>query len=339
VANAYWGGDAAEFRWGNASLPTAGVEAFGAEIPFEDVALVEFVDAELESEDSTLTSVASVDPELAFDLLWSVTAMDTDENGMEQLAALAHRASSILPEVTPADVRAADDWQLLERFVAIVLAEGGHRAEYEAFGVDEVIDQLSDGLIRIRGAAGRLGGRGAVKLLRSKLHENAALFFGDVMTYLNERGASRDDAGPIASKVMAAIDESLTSPSKTPLVIVAHSMGGNIAYDILSQFRPDLRCDVLVTVGSQVGLFEELCLLAKGKAQGCPDLDKVAALSNVGRWINVFDYNDVLGFAASRIFDGVDDYAYSTGKGVLKAHGSYFVMPSFYRRLATRLGE
>jgi hypothetical protein len=339
VTNAYWGDDAAEFRWGNASLPTEGVEAFGAEIPFEDVALAEFVDAELESEDTALTSVASVDPESAFDLLWSVTAIGADEHRIEQLAALAHRASNILPEVTPADVQAADDWQLLERFVGIVLAEGGHRADYEAFGADEVIDQLSEGLIRIRGAASRLGGRGAVKLLRSKLHENAALFFGDVMTYLNERGANRDDAGPIASKVMTTIDESLASPSKTPLVIVAHSMGGNIAYDILSQFRPDLRCDVLVTVGSQVGLFEELCLLAKGKAQGCPDLDKVAALSNVSRWINVFDYNDVLGFAASRIFDGVDDYAYSTGKGVLKAHGSYFVMPSFYRRLVTRLGE
>lgn len=338
VTNVYWGDNAAEFRRGNASLPIEGIEAFGAETPFEDVALVEFVDAELQSEDHALTSVATADPESAFDLLWSVTAVGADETRMEQLAALAHHASSILPELTPADVRAADDERLLERFVEILLLEGESGAGYEIFGIDEVIDQLSGGLIRIRGAANRLGGRAAVKLLRSKLHENAALFFGDVLTYLNERGTSYDDAGPIATKVMTAIDESLDQQPRTPLVIVAHSMGGNIAYDILSHFRPDLRCDALITVGSQVGLFEELCLLMKDRAQGCSGVDRVAALPNIGRWINVFDYNDVLGFAASRIFDSVDDYSYSTGKGVVKAHGSYFVMPSFYRRLAARLG-
>jgi hypothetical protein len=338
VTNAYWGDDAAEFRWENACLPTEGIEAFGAETPFEDVALAEFVDAELQDENRALTSVAAVDPESAFDLLWSVTAIGADETKLKQLAALAHGASSILPEVAPADLPTADDRQLLEWFMEIVPLEDGNGAGCEAFGVNEVFDQLSEGLKRIRGAAGRLSGRGAVKLLRSKLHENAALFFGDMMTYLNERGASRDDAGPIATNVMTKIDEALAAPSRTPLVIVAHSMGGNIVYDILSQFRPDLSCDALVTVGSQVGLFEELCLLVKGKTDGCPDLAKVAALPNVSRWINVFDYNDVLGFAASRIFNGVDDYAYSTGKGVVKAHSSYFVMPSFYRRLAARLG-
>jgi hypothetical protein len=338
VTNAFWGDDAAEFRWGNVSVPAEGIEGFGAETPFEDVALAEFVDGELENEDRALISVASANPESAFDLLWSVAAIDAHETRMEQLVAFAHRASGILPDLTPADVLTTDDERLLKRFVEIVLPEGGNRAGNEAFGADEVIDQLSEGLIRIRSAAGRLSGRGAVKLLRSKLHENAALFFGDVMTYLNERGLSRDNAGPIATKVIATIDECLASAPQTPLVIVAHSMGGNIAYDILSQFRPDIRCDALVTVGSQVGLFEELCLLARGKTEGCPDLDKVAALPNVSRWINVFDYNDVLGFAASKIFDGVDDYAYSTGKGVAKAHSSYFVLPSFYRRLAARLG-
>jgi hypothetical protein len=77
--------------------------------------------------------------------------------------------------------------------------------------------------------------------------------------------------------------------------------------------------------------------LARGKHEHCPDLQRVGRLPNVAHWVNVFDYNDVLGFAASKIFDGVEDFAYSTGKGVAKAHGSYFVMPSFYRRLADHI--
>jgi hypothetical protein len=53
----------------------------------------------------------------------------------------------------------------------------------------------------------------------------------------------------------------------------------------------------------------------------------------------VLDTNDVLGFAAEPIFEGVRDFRYSTGKGLVGAHGSYFIRPSFYHRLAVRLKE
>jgi hypothetical protein len=115
-------------------------------------------------------------------------------------------------------------------------------------------------------------------------------------------------------------------------------MGGGIVYDVLSYYRPDIRVQTLVTVGSQVGLFEELCLLQAGKQAGCPDgPTRVAKLDNVEEWINVFDRNDLLGFATERIFEGVKDFGYSTGRGLFAAHSSYFTMPSFYRRLAERV--
>ena len=74
----------------------------------------------------------------------------------------------------------------------------------------------------------------------------------------------------------------------------------------------------LVTVGSQVGLFEELCLLQKSKEAGCPDGPvQVGKLGNVSEWINVFDRNDLLGFAATRIFEDVSDFGYSTERACL----------------------
>lgn len=61
-------------------------------------------------------------------------------------------------------------------------------------------------------------------------------------------------------------------------------------------------------------------------------------LPNLARWINVYDPNDVLAFVVGEIFAGAEDYRYSTGRGLLHSHSSYFVRPSFHRTLAHRLG-
>ena len=171
--------------------------------------------------------------------------------------------------------------------------------------------------------------------LRADIHRQAALFLGDVFFYLDRRG-DRGHPGSIVDQVVQTLESAVEAGP--PLVVVAHSMGGEIVYDVLSYYRPDIRVQMLVTVGSQVGLFEELCLLQAGKQAGCPDGPaRVAKLDNVEEWINVFDRNDLLGFATERIFEGAKDFDYSTGKGLFAAHSSYFTMPSFYRRLAERV--
>jgi hypothetical protein len=114
-------------------------------------------------------------------------------------------------------------------------------------------------------------------------------------------------------------------------------MGGNVVFDLLSNLRTELSCDVLVTVGSQVGLFAELGLLpavADPQTAG----DRQPRPANIGRWINVFDACDVLSFATAGIFDGTEDFVYSTGSGAVRSHSAYFLRPSFFRRLARHLG-
>ena len=187
----------------------------------------------------------------------------------------------------------------------------------------------------MRGAAGRLGGGAAAKLLRADIHRQAALFLGDVFFYLDRRG-DRDHPGRIVNQVVQTLESAIDAGA--PLVVVAHSMGGGIVYDVLSYYRPDIHVEMLVTVGSQVGLFEELCLLQAGKQAGCPDgPTRVPKLDNVEEWINVLDRNDLFSFATERIFEGAKDFDYSTGRGLFAAHSSYFTMPSFYRRLAERV--
>ncbi len=113
-------------------------------------------------------------------------------------------------------------------------------------------------------------------------------------------------------------------------------MGGNIVYDLLTSTSRPWHVDALVTVGSQVAVVEELKLFASSdKNVPNPTTPKVARPGNVSRWINVFDTMDVLGFAASRVFANVEDYAFTTGHAW--AHGGYFVEPVFHARLAKRL--
>jgi hypothetical protein len=339
---AYWGGDAAKFRWDHAYLPQEDVEAFGAAESVEDVLLVQISGGEDVDTDAPLSLLARRSVEDAVDLVWASTAQEVGEAEMAQaLAALAYRASDRMSELEsdPTLTQAVDDdeWitALAGRLDEAAPGSADEIDEVEAFGGSAVWDRLSEAVIRVRGAAGRLGGGAAAKLLRADIHRQAALFLGDVFLYLDRRG-NRDHPGPIVDQVVQTLESAVEAGP--PLVLVAHSMGGGIVYDVLSYYRPDIRVQTLVTVGSQVGLFEELCLLQAGKQAHCPDgPTRVAKLDNVEKWINVFDRNDLLGFATERIFEGVKDFDYSTGKGLFAAHSSYFTMPSFYRRLAERV--
>jgi pimeloyl-ACP methyl ester carboxylesterase len=338
---AYWGGDAAEFRWHHASLPKEDVEAFGAAESVEDRLLVEISGGGVVDADAPLSSLARRSVEDAVDLIWASAAQEVRDAGVAQaLAALAYRASCRLPELEcdPALTQANDDQEWINALavqLAGVAPEPSNLDEVESFGGGAVWDRLSESVIRLRSAAGRLGGGAAANLLRADIHRRAALFLGDVLFYLDRRG-DRDHPGPIVNQIVQTLESAIEAGP--PLVVVAHSMGGGIVYDVLSYYRPDIRVEMLVTVGSQVGLFEELCLLQAGKQAGCPDgPTRVAKLDNVEEWINVFDYNDMLGFATERIFEGAKDFGYSTGKGIFTSHSSYFTMPSFYRRLAERL--
>ena len=123
--------------------------------------------------------------------------------------------------------------------------------------------------------------------------------------------------------------------------MIAHSFGGEIVYDILTYFDPTLTVDCLISVGSQVGLFEEMKLYVVSQANLPPNppLGRLKRPDSIKRWLNVLDTNDILSYLIEPIFDGVNDFHYDTGYSSLSAHGGYFMRPSFYKRLALRLSQ
>ncbi|MEW2373402.1 hypothetical protein AB0940_29120 [Streptomyces sp. NPDC006656] len=211
-------------------------------------------------------------------------------------------------------------------------------ASWESFGVaDGLPGRTVRAVYRLRAlnVAGRT--RPVAAGLRRWGARPAARLMGDVMGYFAERGTVATP-GSIVRLISASLDEAARDAAERdePLVVLAHSMGGNIVYDVLSHFRPDVRVDLLVTVGTQVGLFEELKLFASSNAT-LPNQhqSKVPALPNVGRWLNVLDRSDPLAFAAGPVFEGAEDLVFRTG--AWWAHGAYLTSSDFHARLAGRV--
>src|SRR5258708_26441951 len=343
ILNPYWGDYAAKFYWDYASLPPSNVEVFGTENELAALLLSTSLGNHMPTDETVLLEVAQSSVEEAIDLLWAMSnAHITDEQSAGTLAALAVRAidyakhnpqPSWLGSVTNDQqflnelINAVDDWK------------SEHVAAPEQFGLDKTWDQVREGALRISSTAGRLTSQVLVTALRSSLHKQASCFLGDAFVYLTKRG-TKDHPGPIVTTILKDLEGARqhVSSNDQKLVVVTHSMGGNILYDILSYFRPDFNVDILVTVGSQVAMFEELKLfLASDPKLPTAPGDRVSKPANVGCWLNVFDEIDTLGFATTGVFQDTNDFRYSTGRGLIMAHSSYFTFPSFHQRLAERL--
>ncbi|WUH92628.1 lysophospholipase [Streptomyces sp. NBC_00433] len=214
----------------------------------------------------------------------------------------------------------------------------GAPSEWEAFGALPVPRPARAAVRRINAVFARTVAGGMAAVSR-RFMPKAALLFADVAGYLAGRG-SVERPGPVVNLVGKALDDASGAARACgdPLVVVAHSMGGNIVHDIVSFHRPDVHIDLLVTVGTQVGLFEELKLFAASDSTlPSPQVERVPALPNVTRWINVVDVRDPLAFAASPVFAGAEDLVFDSG--ALLPHGSYLTSPDFHRRLARRVAE
>jgi hypothetical protein len=155
--------------------------------------------------------------------------------------------------------------------------------------------------------------------LRPTLNEFVAYFVGDVFAYLNERG-DRARPGEIPRRVLVALRLAQNRKAATgeKIVIVSHSMGGQLVYDALTHFITDgdhtlanLEVDHWFTCGSQVSLFAEMRLF-RGQAE-VPSGTKLPMPSRVRSWTNYYDLNDLVGFIMEPVYEGVKDLAYDTG--------------------------
>lgn len=352
IMNPYWGDEAARFFWNHASLPVGNEEVLGSQ-DSETVALLEGAVSDPRVEEHPVLSTALASGLLgAIDLLWVESSRRGSAEISDESALLAQRTLSYA-EVNPRPqwiTEARTDQEFLQHLKSHLdewntglrsagSAEMPPTDGREVLGTGEVWADLKETADRIASKIPSDLSRLSMSIAREGLHRNMATFLGDALVYLHQRDTNGEDSA-ILQVVLANLDaaDKIRRETKEPLIVIAHSMGGNIMHDILTQMRTDFLVDVWVTVGTQVALLEELKLFANSDRQ-IPRSGLPLALGppSVKKWINIFDTNDILSFPAGRIFANVSDYRYSTGKGLFQAHTSYFNRPSFQRHLSERI--
>jgi hypothetical protein len=106
--------------------------------------------------------------------------------------------------------------------------------------------------------------------------------FDDLWHYHGERGFAR--------RVRARLAKCLRTYRNRRILLVAHSMGSVVAYDVLRTLEredPALRVDHLVTAGSPLGL-------AKVKLKFAAEHGALRVPNNVAAWTNLADGDDVV---------------------------------------------
>ncbi|MDH1264716.1 hypothetical protein [Pseudomonas sp. GD03944] len=343
----YWGGQGVKFRWNQASLPRDDV-ALGT----NDAVLELWLGEVRLQKGGKALSLGEISRKEGFvsavDLFWDVASIATSTNRAREIAKY-YEASLQYAEDHPAPVWALatpslDNDAFAQKLLEVVtpyLQKNAAAPTVVALGIGDWLTSAREAIRRLGSAPGDAIGTVAAKLGRKSIHESASRFLGDIFIYLT----TRDQAGPssILADVLAKLQEAHNAKTQgdDKLVVVGHSLGGLLAYDALTHYLPDIKVDYFITVGSQVALFEEmtLCKASQPNVPKNPPGDRLPKPPNVGRWINVYDSNDVFSFRAGSVFLDAEDYKFDTGYGLLGAHGGYFLSPSFYKRLAKRVME
>lgn len=191
--------------------------------------------------------------------------------------------------------------------------------------------------------------RTTVTAIRRPFEVFVPTFLGDVMTYLSTRG-NATAPGPIPLRVLETLEvaQFAADARAEPVVVLTHSMGGQILYDLLTHFIPrmpehrGIRVDFWCATASQIGLFEELKLFLESDPHLGADSGTLAPrppAAHLGGWWNVWDHADLLSFRAAGIVDGVDDGPFFAAGTLATDHFRYLDSASLYRTLASRIRQ
>ncbi|MGJ5208134.1 hypothetical protein [Bradyrhizobium sp. HKCCYLR20261] len=371
----YWGDLGVKFARGFASLPKSGVQTLAVQAAVDlAVATTAKLDPEVVQNpsfgtDPLLTVAKSRSLGAALDLLFAAATnapqapmmQKTMTDALPEVArfsAAAERYAAANPS-PPWLATVQNDQAFVQELFRVVDAQGpatGTPAgEVQTLGIGNdvltwlrtgagaVKNAVKDAVVSVRNAvrgAATDAARAAFMELSNYVRPDASAFagrfVGDVFTYLENRK-------PIADLVLQSVREAdqARRDGDAELYLVGHSFGGIILYDILTKFAPDIKCDLYVTVGSQVGLFAEMGrLAAKADIADAFAAKRAAARPKAAqRWLNIYDLTDFFGFGTDGVFDGVLDYKFETDALPLVSHAAYFDTPRFFARLKERVAE
>jgi len=112
--------------------------------------------------------------------------------------------------------------------------------------------------------------------------------------YANSLEIAPGAAVPYRDIVRRRLSTMLQAHREKEILLIAHSMGSIIAYDVLALCAPEIRIHTLITIGSPLGI--PFVMQKIRQEQNLPRGARLAVPENVGCWINLADPADKVAF-------------------------------------------
>ena len=376
----YWGDVGADFAWGGISRPRSSILGMGGQtealISERAIAVAALSDSlrslPVSSEGNVATGglapagpnttgvsstptprLKDLTPEQLSDLVTTVI-LSQPQTDLQQQAQIVLAADAVVYEADTFTQLAncpdsQSELELLRQLISDRYKQesgGGLAGMGPPAWLQDFSDRLGETLSRSVGLPGSVATR-VLTEVRRPLNDFVMVFLGDVFKYLRGRG-NASALGEIPQIVLKELDKAIEIQQQTgePIIVLSHSMGGQIVYDLVTHFLPNLpqyqntRIDFWCATASQVGFFEELKLFLESKpdySQSAGNLVPYPDRTHLGHWWNVWDPNDFISYSAKGIITAVEDEAYDSGMSVVGAHGGYLERPSFFRTFAQKL--
>lgn len=138
------------------------------------------------------------------------------------------------------------------------------------------------------------------------------LYFKDMEAYYSFTGSEEGSGIKFRrDEIRNRLADTLHRHKGKNILLLCHSMGSVIAYDVMFHTAPDVPVDTLITAGSPQGLPVIIGWIFAERRQTGAVIDKIRTPENVKQnWFNFSDPEDTIAFDA----DLKDDYAENSGK-------------------------
>jgi len=178
------------------------------------------------------------------------------------------------------------------------------------------------------------------QLCRGRLTDEATLPVGDILLYQARGEEIRRSIADAILAADAAARADLKEGESSRLAVVAHSLGGIAAADLLASDRTKppgqrrLDCvELLATLGSQTPFLYEIGALSSLRyGKGLPE--------SFPRWLNIYDLADFLSYVGhnDKVFgEKVEDLQVFSRQPFPASHGAYFRNPAVWQTILDRL--
>jgi hypothetical protein len=121
-------------------------------------------------------------------------------------------------------------------------------------------------------------------------------FVKDLAVYY---GDPSEDSLSIRDEICRQLADILHKHKRKKILLIAHSMGSIIAWDVLTRYVPEVEIDTFVTIGSPLGIpVVKNHLVADLKASGDASKELRTPENIRGAWKNLADFKDLVAFNA-----------------------------------------